>query len=211
VGRSVLIALLLLAACRAKGEATVDGVLLAQADGVEPADPRADSVTLPVDAAGVGRVAVPRERQVRLAIGREVPWMKVQELLDRVKAAGSRAVILVGRAYHVQGFRIEDPPWPAGVEGAIRVIVYADGKACVQPPGSPEAKCVQSVASAHVERAFVRELVREQVKLFNLPRVEVELPATLSWADVVRAIDGGRTCCFETKVSVHLAAPAPAP
>src|SRR5690606_14912293 len=150
-------------------------------------------------------VEVPDAPVVRLAIGRKVPWNKVQELMAAVEARGGRPVLLVGDFHKVKVFRLEDT-W-TGDEPAIRVIAYVDGKACVQPPGAIEAKCVQSGDRSYIDRAFLRELVREQVKLYH-PRVEVELASTLNWADVVRTIDGSRTCCYETRVIVRLAPPS---
>src|SRR5690606_24284396 len=126
-------------------------------------------------------------------------------LVSKVTASGKTPVLLVGRHHKIHGFALEDPWQDTGP--AIVVHTYVDGKACVQPPGSPEAKCVQSGDQRQIDRAYVRELVREQVALYG-PRVEVDLAAGLRWDDVVRTIDGARTCCFETRVSVRLRPPA---
>jgi hypothetical protein len=185
--------------CGNTGDATVEGVLLAQADGVADAPAGA---TVAADEKNIDTVAVPAgARLVRLALGRKVLWTQVQALARRVEAAGARPVFLAGNWQHVKELRLEDD-WPGGP--AIQVIAYVDGKACVQPPGAIEAKCVQSGTKKYIERAYLRELVREQVKMFDVTQVEVDLPSTLSWDDVVRTIDGARTCCEGTKVRVRL-------
>jgi hypothetical protein len=193
------------AGCGSSGDATVDGVLLAQADGVGEAP---EGATLAVDENTIAGAAVPPgAKVVRLAIGRKATWSQVQELVRKVQAAGARPVLLAGNWNKVKSFRIEDP-WPGG-ERAIHVTAYIDGKACIQPPGSPQAKCVQSGTKKYIERAYVRELVREQVTLFDLPLVDVDLPSSLKWDDVVRTIDGARTCCEGTEVRVRLRHPEP--
>jgi len=202
LGLAALAAAAAASGCRGKGHAEVEGVLIPQATGVVEAE---EGVTLAVDVDTLDEVEVPDAPVVRLAIGRKVPWNKVQELMAAVEARGGRPVLLVGDFHKVKAFRLEDT-W-TGDEPAIRVIAYVDGKACVQPPGAIEAKCVQSGDRSYIDRAFLRELVREQVKLYH-PRVEVELASTLNWADVVRTIDGSRTCCYETRVIVRLAPPS---
>lgn len=186
--------------CGAKGHATVDGVLIPQADGVVDA---AEGATVAADVANVEQAAVPADaRVVRLALGRSVPWHNVQRLVQKVRDTGAQPVLLVGARHKVKAFELEDS-WPGG-DRFITVISYVDGKACVQPPGAIEAKCVQSGDKRQIDRAFLRELIREQVKVFDLPMVKVELAESLEWDDVVRTIDAARTCCYETKVAVGL-------
>lgn len=191
--------LLALAACGSKGDATVDGVLLAQADGVVAAP---EGPTVAADLNTIDAATVPAGAKiVRLALGREVLWSQVQALVAKVEAAGAKPVFLVGDWHEVKSLELEDE-WPGGP--AIKVYAYVDGKACIQPPEAIEAKCVQSGSKKYIERAYVRELVREQVKMFELTQVEIELPTTLRWADVVRTIDGSRTCCEGTTMRVRL-------
>lgn len=202
--RSLLAALIVAAAaaigCGGKGDATVDGVLLAQAEGLVEAPAGA---TLAVDEKTVASAKVPSgAKVVRLAIGRKVPWNEVQKLMRKVEAAGARPVLLAGNRSDVKAINLEDP-WPGG-DRSIGVIAFIDGKACVQPPGALEAKCVQSGSKNYIERAYVRELVREQVKMFSVQQVEVELATTLPWVDVVRTIDGARTCCKSPKIEVRV-------
>lgn len=195
-------ALFALTGCPAKGDARVEGILLAQADGVE--DP-AEGATLAVDEKTIEAATVPAgAKVVRVAFGRKVPWSRARELLEKIAAAGAQPVILVGKSFHLKAMRLEDK-WPGGP--ALLVTAYVDGKACVQPPRALETKCVQSSTKDFIERAFLRELVREQVKHFQIHQVEVDLPGTLPWADVVRTIDGARTCCGGTEVLVRLLPP----
>ena len=193
--------LLALAGCKSKGHAEVDGILIPQADGVIDAP---DGPTMAVNAETIDTAKVPQGSPVvRLAIAREVPWDRVVALIARVKAAGRTPLPLAGDDHKVKGFRLEDDK-ARGVDRAITVIAYVDGQACVQPPGSIEAKCVKSPDGKYIDRAFLRELVREQVKMFDVKTVEVEVASGLPWADVVRTIDGARTCCYETEVAVRL-------
>lgn len=193
--------LLGLAGCKNKGHAEVDGILIPQADGVTEA---AAGATMAVNAATIDRAPIPAGAgPVRLAIAREVPWDRVMALIARVSAAGRTPVLLAGDDHKVKGFQLEDEA-ARGVARAITVMAYIDGKACVRPPGGIEAKCVQSPDGRYIDRAFLRELVREQVRTFETRTVEVELAGGLPWADVVRTIDGARTCCYETKVAVRV-------
>ena len=86
----------------------------------------------------------------------------------------------------------------------IRLFTTDRGKACVSPPGVAEAKCVQRGDKKHIDRAFVRELIREAIRGYGIADVVVELPPTIEWADAVRAVDGARTCCknVQPRVSV---------
>ena len=197
----LVVALVALAGCKGKGHAEVDGILIPQADGVFDA---ADGATLAVDASTIDTAPIPSSRPVvRLAIAREVPWDRVTALVARVKAAGRTPLLLAGDDHKVKAFRLEDDAAQGG-DRTINVIAYIDGKACVQPPGSIEAVCVQSPDGRYIDRAFLREQVREQVKRFDVKTIEVELAGGLPWADVVRTIDGARTCCYETEVAVRL-------
>jgi len=199
--RAAVAALLLLAGCKGKGHAEVDGILIPQADGVVDA---ADGATMAVNKDTIDTAKLPDgAKVVRLAIARDATWDRVSALVERVKAAGRTPVLLAGDDHKVKGFQLEDEG-ARGVERVISVIAYSDGKACVRPPGSLEAICVQSPDSSYIDRAFLREQVRKQVKTFDIQTVEVELQSGLPWADVVRTIDGARTCCYETKVAVRL-------
>jgi hypothetical protein len=111
-------------------------------------------------------------------------------------------VLLVGQRTHVHAFQLRDTL--SGKE-AIQVRVDDDGQHCVSKTGVLEMRCTKG-AGRHIHRTFVREDVREAVKEYDLSEVEVRVNPSAEWADVVRAVDGARTCCFEKKV---LAAVAP--
>jgi hypothetical protein len=182
-------------ACEGNRQARVGEALLAQADSFVAAEAGA---TLAVTERDV--TALPSAPVVRLAIDVGVPWGRVVELLERIEAEGKRAVLLVGNRRGVAGFRLYD-----ALEGEpIELLTYPDGKACVKPRESIEAACVQSAAAKHIDRAYVREFVREARKAYDLRDVEVEIPPELTWGDVVRAIDGARTCCKDGSMRVAI-------
>jgi hypothetical protein len=177
-------------------EARVAGVPLVDATGVEVA---ADGPVVAVTRAELAP-AIPAAPVVRLAIARDVRWSEVQALLGRLEADGVQPVLLVGKRGRVHGFRLEDevagPP--------IQLTSTPDGKFCVGPPDVGEAKCVQSVDRLHISRAYVRETIREAVRAYQLADVDAVLSPDLHWVDVVRTIDGARTCCRDTEVRVRI-------
>ncbi|MCA9680338.1 MAG: hypothetical protein H6708_12450 [Kofleriaceae bacterium] len=177
-------------------EARIEGVLLADADNVA-APGTGPLVKLTATGAEPELLA----GAVRLAVERTVPWSRVAAALQRAAAAGATPTILVGNRDQVHGFVLSDD-----VTGpAIQVTSTPDGKFCVGPPTSELAKCVQSSDKRHVNRAFVREIIRDAVKAYDLTDVEVHVTPDLEWADVVRTIDGARTCCGKTVPRVKLA------
>ena len=63
---------------------------------------------------------------------------------------------------------------------------------------------MQGADKKHVQRAFVRETIRDAVKAYGITDVDVMVTPDLQWADVVKTIDGARTCCGDTDVRVKL-------
>lgn len=183
--------------CTGKGQAQVGEALIPQADGVIAAEP---GDTLEVSDPEQVVEAIPDGPVVRLAIDRNVPFQRVAELVEWVEAEGKKPVLLVGRRSKIKAFVMNDE-----LQGdPITVTTTTDGKACVQPPGSPEAKCVQRSDKKHISRAYTRELVREAMNAYRLYDVEVILPPDLGWGDAVRALDGARTCCQDTQMRVRV-------
>ncbi len=177
-------------------QAKVEGILVAQADGRLPAE---EGQTLVVEKTGEP-ASLSKDKNVRLAIARDVPWSKVRDLRRTILSADKTPYLLVASGHRVGALELYEE-----LQGdAIDVIVSVGGKLCVSPPNTPEAKCVQRADKVHVDRSFTRELVREAVKAYGLNDVIVDVPADLEWGDLVRAVDGSRTCCFDDKVRVRL-------
>lgn len=189
-----------LGACKGNYEAKVDGVWIPQADGVESA-PEGPTATIP--AAGAALALPDADEIVRLAIARDVPWTEVKAAMAKVEAAGAEPVLLVGKGPRLKAFRLGDE---LESERTIQVFTTTEGKACVGPPGAREFKCVQRSDRTHIDRAFMRELVREAVKTYRIQDVQIEIAPALGWGDVVRALDAVRTCCGDTPVRVRLGA-----
>lgn len=168
--------------------AFVGKAMLPECDGVIPAEPGVDVVMLPTDTETV----IPKDPVIRIAADRFVEWSKVRDVLRQIQAQGSKPVFLVGVDNKVHAFVLSEE---TSGGPAIKVTATADGKACVQRPNDQIATCVQSVNGEHIERSSVREFVEEAMKDTDVTEVEVVAEGTLGWADVVRTIDGARTCC----------------
>lgn len=187
----------LLAACGGNPyEAVVDGVTLAAADGVVMPDPGPD-VVLTSDNL---EPAIPDVPVARLVIGYDVPWASVQATLAGFEAKHVRPVILVGVDHDVRAIVLSEE-----LQGdSIHLTATTEGKFCVGPPFTDEAKCITAVDHKHIQRAYVRETIRDAVTAYQLADVDVVVPPDLQWGDVVRTVDGARTCCGDTKVRVKL-------
>lgn len=192
-----LLALLTFAACKTtKRHAEVEGVLIAQADALLKVP---DGATIAI-APGSKLETLPDDENIRLAIARDVLWSDVRDMRKEILRQGKVPHLLVASGNRVGGLQLYQE-----LKGeAIDVVVSVGGKLCVSPPETPEAKCVQRADKKHVDRSFTRELVREAVKGYHLQDVLLVAPPDIEWADLARAVDGARTCCFETKVRVRL-------
>jgi hypothetical protein len=140
---------------------------------------------------------------VLLAIEREVPWARARALLERNRP-DYPVLPLVGKRDQVHGITLFDPPSGKPV---IELTGNVEGKFCIRPPNSVEAYCVQG-SSRHISRAFVRETVRNAVNAYGLTELGLVPDEDLEWVNVVRLIDGARTCCPGVVVSVGLGVPA---
>jgi len=177
-------------------QAKVEGILLAQADSLLKVS---DGETLVVTP-GAKVESATEEKHIRLAIAREVLWSEVRGIRKQLLSAGKVPHLLVASGNRLGGMELYEE-----LEGeAIEIVVSVEGKLCVSPPNTAEAKCVQRPDKKHVDRSHTRELVREAVKVYHLHDVSIRVPPDLKWADLVRAVDGARTCCFEDKVRVRL-------
>ena len=172
--------------------AFVGKAMLPECDGVIPAEPGVDVVILPSDTETI----IPNAPVIRIAADRFVPWSKVRDVARQIEAQGSQPVFLVGVDDKVRAFVLSEE---LGGGPTIRVTSTADGKSCIQEPGHEEGICAQSVNRQHIERSSVREFVEQAMKASGATEVEVSVEGTLGWADVVRTIDGARTCCGKDK------------
>ena len=174
-----------------KGDVEVEGVLIPQADGNYIPE-EAPTVTL-IARQNPDDVVLPDGPAVRLAIARGASYGSAKALIARVEAAGKKPIILVGERHRLRAMHLNDKL--SHPRNAIRLVATPDGKACVAPPDNPESKCVQGVYSRHVSTAFVREFVREAINGYGLTEVRVFVRPSVEFADVVRSLDGARTCC----------------
>lgn len=198
------------AACSNRFEAVVDGVLLADSDSGEQltaemrkaprvlvrAEPSVPDEQLPLPASGA----------VQLVIERNVPWARVETLLAILESKKLEPILLAGHTHQLRRFQLNDT-----LTGAEKFTITGDakGKFCVQTAQLPQAYCVAG-AGRHVHRAFVRETVRDVVKKWEMREAMAYVDPATDWADVVRIVDGARTCCRGgTKVLVAVAREAP--
>jgi hypothetical protein len=201
-----------LVACKGPGPKQVGEATLALALGVEEIP--AEAKDAPVVEIMPDRPAtIPAAPVVQLAIDRDVPWAQVKASLDIMDQRKQTPVLLVAERRKVRAFPRFDvvarEAIPDLVKHAIEITAYTDGKACVRHPEVAEAKCVQTPSGQYIDGAFTRELVREAVKGYGMSKTAVDLPPDLQWDDVVRVVDGARTCCGEREVTA-VALPADA-
>lgn len=201
----LLVTTLAAAACKNRLVAVVDGVLLPECDStIEP--PAAPVVKVLAEPTVPDEELVLPAGAVQLAIEREVPWARVEALLALLESRKIEPILLVGTTYRVRRFFLNDE-----LNRAPRFTVTGDakGKFCVQTAELPQAYCVQGADRKHIHRAFVRETVREVVKKWEMKQVVAYVDPAMHWADVVRLVDGARTCCGKTQVRVELSREAP--
>jgi len=177
-----------LSGCDPHLEARVDGVLLPQALGVIDAPP---GTTL-VLAADRPVPALPATGPVRLAIDHATPWSRVEPVLRAARSAGLDPVVLVGQRDRIHGFVVSDHLEPGY---AMRLTADATGKFCLSPPGTREQYCQQSSDRRHISATFVRGVVKRAAAEYGLDQVRVDPTPDVAWGDLVRTIDGARTCC----------------
>ena len=189
--------LLVVAACGSNPyEAKVDGVRLADADKTVEAKP-GPVVKLTLEDL---EPEIPEVPAARLVIERRITWGRVKKTLASFEAAGVEPIILAGTRGKVGAIVLSDEIG----EKSIHLTVTPDGKFCVGPPNAEEARCTKSQAGNHIPRNYVREEIRAAVKAYELTDVDVILSDDLWWVDVVHAIDGARTCCKGTAVTVKI-------
>lgn len=193
----VMCFLTLLAGCKQELEARVGGAVLPQANGVMEAKEG------PIVVVKKGEMPALEKGPVRLAIDIHVPWSEVRALLGQAEAAGAKVRVIVGRRTALHGFAIEDEI--DRDRFALRLRTTAGGKFCVSPPGTRAAYCVESADRRHVSSLYVREAVQKAVAEYNIMQAWVAPDDDARWGDIVRTIDGARTCCGERAFRVAIA------
>lgn len=174
--------------CDNRNEARVGPAILPQAMQTVALAPGATTV-----AVTAGVTPTLPTTPVQLAIDVNVPWSQVRPLL----AAGP--ALVVGDRDRLRGFVLEDV---LDDGAAVTIIATARGKFCLSPPRTELAYCMESSDRRHISAAFVREVMRKAVDEYGITQARIDTEDELLWADLVRTIDGARTCC---KVPVKVA------
>ncbi|MBK9071499.1 MAG: hypothetical protein IPL79_10920 [Myxococcales bacterium] len=153
----------------------------------------------------------------RVAIDRGVSWVRVLPFLQRLKAAGVKPVFLTGYRDEARAFVptdvISDKP-------PITIDVNRAGDFCISPPtgfydipvaiGEPakgeniESICIETDMIS-ISRANVREAMREAIKQYGVTEVMIRMDEQAAWLDMVKAVDGVRTCCGKTAMKAAVA------
>jgi len=185
------LAVFAIAGCNAPPLGKIGDTFLAQAADTRELPKSADAESIELD--DFNPKVLPKANEIRLAAGKQAPWKSVREATRSLEAAGKKVHLLTARRRIVGALELYETLEAAPIE----VVSRTDGKSCVRLPGVREAKCVQRVDARHVDRAHLRQLVREAVRVSKIRDVAVHVPEDMEWADVVRTVDGARTCCKE--------------
>jgi len=165
---------------------------------VQAADTRelpANSTAETIELAKLDVTAPPSAAEIRLVAGQRQQWREVRKAVAALEGAGKTVRLLSAQRRRIGEFVLYDELGDRPIE----VVTRTNGQACVRLPGVKEAKCVQRADAKHIDRAHLRQLVREAIKVSKLREVAVYVPGDMEWADVVRAVDAARTCCKETQ------------
>lgn len=190
--RYLALAIVVAAACDNHHEARVGPALLPQANLTAPLPPG----TTPVAVMPGATPTVPAGATA-LAIDVNVPWAQVAAQVRATPAP----TLVVGRYRHLRAFTLEDE-LDAGP--AVKITATAHGKFCVGPPDSDLAYCLESGDRRHISAAFVREVIGKAAIEYDIYQGRVDIDDDILWADLVRTLDGARTCCKRPfKVALH--------
>ena len=182
-----------LAACTTHQRmAQIDGVTLPECEQSVPAG---DGPTIAFWAdAHEEQYALPKGPVVRIAADRDVSWRRVKQMEDRLRQQGSRPVLLcgIGTTDQIGAFEPTETLQPGK-----HLSLWADwqGNFFVGEPGSDNGTRVQAFDNEHIAKSFIRETMSPMVAKYGVHDVEVHVTPHTQWADMVRAIDGSRTCC----------------
>jgi hypothetical protein len=148
------------------------------------------------------QMALPKGPVIRVAADRSVSWRRVKMVADRIKQQGSRPVFLcgVGVTDEVAAFEPTETLHPgehlvfdAGAEGDFFVA-----------RGNDKGTEVRAMDHEHIAKSFIRETMVPLVSESGIHDVEVRADPHMDWADLVRAVDGSRTCCGDTPMRASL-------
>lgn len=183
-------------ACGKKSWPVVDGARLALADGVR------DKEMLPVVSLLPDiTLHIPKTMETfYLAIDKDVLYKDVRAIQKKYNEKQIRFLVT---DWHRT---IREFSMSSKVSKSTDIIsVYAqkDFKVCVSLPRVRESKCVKSYTPT-IDRAFVRELFREAVNVSGLTVAKLSVSDDLSWINVVRLVDGIRTCCGQKEIRVDI-------
>jgi hypothetical protein len=181
--------------------ATVGDVVLAECDDVIPAE---DGPTVVVGPETHEEdLTLPTGPVVRIAADRQVSWRRVHQLVQRLDKQGSRAVLLVGKGLSTE-IGAFDPVEQLHPGTHLTLNATRDGQFCIQHPDAEKAYCVKAYDHLHIARTWIRDAMTLAVSQYQVKDVEVSVEPAMQWADVVRAIDGVRTCCpVEVRASLQ--------
>lgn len=200
VARALLLIALLLTGCKQELEAKVGGATLPQANGVVPA-PAAPTIVVRPGTPVPAFVAGP----VRLAVDLRVPWTELSAVLAAADAAKAEPSMLVGHRRAIHGFIIDEEL--EADRYSLRLRTTGVGKFCLSPPGTREAYCVESADRRNVSSMYVREAIQKAVAEYDIMQAWVVPDPDARWGDIVRTIDGARTCCGARRFRVAIARP----
>jgi hypothetical protein len=147
-------------------------------------------------------MTLPKGPIVRIAADRSVSWRRVKAVAARIEQQGSKPVFLcgIGVTDEVAAFVPTEALHPgehlvfdAGHEGDFFVA-----------RGNDKGTEVKAFDHEHIAKSFIRETLGPLVAESGIHDVEVRADPHMEWADLVRAVDGSRTCCEGTPMRASL-------
>lgn len=137
---------------------------------------------------------------VRIVADGDATWQEVAAAMDAVRAAGGEPWLAMRHRTEVKAL----PPFlPRVADPALRIIAE-ETRACIWIPDAMEGVCVSRGDKKHIDRTGMRQTLRQVIDETGISRVRMVVWPTTSYANAIRAIDGARTCCFETPVEISL-------
>lgn len=193
VRRGVIIAIAVaLTGCEAPPLAKVGETFLAQAADTRDITNGESAAVLELSA--IDPASPPPNPEIHIAAGKRDKWRDIRNMVSELGSSGKKVRLLSAQRRRVGEFVLYEEV----ANRPIEVVARTNGQACIRLPGVKEAKCVQRADAKHIDRAHLRQLVREAIRVSKIRDVLVYVPGDMEWADVVRAVDAARTCCKQT-------------